>query len=187
MGPPIVATQVKKNNRTKNEEILDLVLAGERPSRICQRYPQLMSNIYKLARFRPQRTCRTDLVYYYGPLCILWTTSYIIMDHFVYYYGPLCILLWTTLYIMDHFVYYYGPLCILLWTTLYIMDHFVYYYGPLCILWTTSYIIIEQTLYIITDHFYFHSLPHVAEATFGSYAESPPPEDRTIRDKIFAR
>ena len=28
---------------------------------------------------------------------------------------------------------------------------------------------------------------HAAEATFGSYAESPPPEDRTIGDKIFAR
>ena len=67
MGEPIVPLQVKKNRRTKNEEILDLVLAGERPSRICQKYPQLMSNIYKLARFRPQRTCRTDLVYYYGP------------------------------------------------------------------------------------------------------------------------
>ena len=67
MGQPIVPQQVKKNKRTKNEEILDMVLAGERPSQICQKYPQLMSNVYKLARFRPQRTCRTDLVYYYGP------------------------------------------------------------------------------------------------------------------------
>ena len=67
MGPPMIPAQVKSKNRRTKNEILELVLAGERPSKICLRFPQLMSNIYKLARFRPQCTCRTDLVYYYGP------------------------------------------------------------------------------------------------------------------------
>ena len=31
-------------------------------------YPNLLPQIYKLACFRPQRTHRTHLVYYYGPL-----------------------------------------------------------------------------------------------------------------------
>lgn len=35
--------------------------------RDCLKFPQLLPQIYKLARFRPQRQLRADLVYYYGP------------------------------------------------------------------------------------------------------------------------
>ena len=55
------------NKRTKNEIILSRILDKERCSTICLDFPQLLPQIYKLARFRPQRTHRTDLVYYYGP------------------------------------------------------------------------------------------------------------------------
>lgn len=44
-----------------------MILEGKKCSEICLRYPQLLPNIYKLARFRPQRSHRTDLVYYFGP------------------------------------------------------------------------------------------------------------------------
>ena len=57
----------EKNQRTKNEEILEMVLQKKRCSEICLKYPQLMQSVYKLARFRPQRNFRTHLVYYYGP------------------------------------------------------------------------------------------------------------------------
>lgn len=57
----------KTNKRTKQEEILTLILNRERCSKICLMYPQLLPQVYKLARFRPQREFRTDLIYYYGP------------------------------------------------------------------------------------------------------------------------
>ena len=55
------------NKRTKNEIILSRILDKERCSSICLDYPAMLPQIYKLACFRPQRTHRTDLVYYYGP------------------------------------------------------------------------------------------------------------------------
>ena len=64
-GIPLL--QVAKNKRTKNEEIMAMVLDGKRASEICLVYPQMYANIYKLMRWRPQRSFRTDLVYYYGP------------------------------------------------------------------------------------------------------------------------
>ena len=72
-GGPLIETgvpllQASKNKRTKNEEIMAMVLEGRRASEICFMYPQLYASIYKLMRWRPQRSFRTDLVYYYGPL-----------------------------------------------------------------------------------------------------------------------
>ena len=46
---------------------MQLILQGKKCSEICMLYPQLLPQIYKLGRFRPQRTFRTDLVYYHGP------------------------------------------------------------------------------------------------------------------------
>ena len=43
------------------------ILAGKKCSEICMMYLQLLPQIYKLAGFRPQRSFRTDLVYYHGP------------------------------------------------------------------------------------------------------------------------
>ena len=59
--------QRNPNKRTKNEIILSRILDKERCSSICLDYPAMLPQIYKLARFRPQRTHRTDLVYYHGP------------------------------------------------------------------------------------------------------------------------
>lgn len=55
-GPPIFVPCAQKNQRTKNEEILQMILEGKRCSEICLKYPQLLPQIYKLARFRPQRS-----------------------------------------------------------------------------------------------------------------------------------
>ena len=53
--------------RKKNEEIMDQILKGTRCSELCKKYPAMIANVYKMARFRPPRKHRTDLVYYYGP------------------------------------------------------------------------------------------------------------------------
>ena len=66
-GVPFRTQYHSKNVRTKNEEIMDMILEKKRCSKICRKYPQLLQNVYKLARFRPQRAFRTDLIYYYGP------------------------------------------------------------------------------------------------------------------------
>ena len=44
-----------------------MIMEKKRCSEICMKFPQLLQSVYKLARFRPQREFRTDLVYYYGP------------------------------------------------------------------------------------------------------------------------
>jgi len=59
--------QPKANKRTKTEIIRDLILQRVRISKIVLQFPQLIEKIYKLARLRPQRQFRTDVVYYYGP------------------------------------------------------------------------------------------------------------------------
>ena len=46
---------------------MEMILEKKRCSEICRKYPQLLQHVYKLARFRPQREFRTDLIYYYGP------------------------------------------------------------------------------------------------------------------------
>ena len=45
---------------------MDIILEKKRCSEIFRKYPQLLQHVYKLARFRPQREFRTDLIYYYG-------------------------------------------------------------------------------------------------------------------------
>ena len=61
------SSKQSKNTRTKTEEILDMVKAGKKCSEIVNRYPQLIEKVYKLARFRPPRTFRTNVLYIYGP------------------------------------------------------------------------------------------------------------------------
>lgn len=61
-GIPLTVRRDKKNKRTKQE---DIILNRDRCSKICLKYPSLLPQIYKLARFRPQREFRTDIVYYY--------------------------------------------------------------------------------------------------------------------------
>ena len=64
-----------KNNRTKSEEILAMVEKRIRCSEILAKYLQLIKKIYKLARFRPPRTFRTEVLHLYDPYGVGKTTS----------------------------------------------------------------------------------------------------------------
>ena len=57
---------LKTQKRKQAEEIMEMIKDGKRCSEIVAQYPQQLANIYQLARFRPQRKHRTDLIYYYG-------------------------------------------------------------------------------------------------------------------------
>ena len=65
--------KTSKDRQTPQGKLAPAAPATRKGSRKCappggsaRSAPQLLPQIYKLARFRPQRTFRTDLVYYHG-------------------------------------------------------------------------------------------------------------------------
>ena len=78
--------ETNTNKRTKTEEILSMVRSGKKCSEIVCQYPQLVEKIYKLARFRPPRTFRTNVLYLYGPSGVgkthgIWTVLKYLRDN----------------------------------------------------------------------------------------------------------
>lgn len=61
-------------SKEKSEEIIR-ILQGKRMNCICMTYLAMIAQIHKMAEFRPQRSGRTDLLYYYRPAGTGKTTS----------------------------------------------------------------------------------------------------------------
>ena len=52
-----------------------MVMNGDRCSKIISIYPQMLEKVYKMAKFRPPHTYKTDLWYLFGPSGIGKTTT----------------------------------------------------------------------------------------------------------------
>lgn len=65
------------DGRKVTEIIFEEIKKGTRYSKLCSIYPGQINNITKLMKFRPPRTCRTDVLYFYGPSGIGKTTTMI--------------------------------------------------------------------------------------------------------------
>ena len=76
LGPTKASTGTNKRTKINVKLFMTcMVINGDRCSKIISIYPQMLEKVYKMAKFRPPRTYKTDLWYLFGPSGIGKTTT----------------------------------------------------------------------------------------------------------------